>query len=385
MARIRTIKPDFFRHEGLYEAEQQERLPLRVAFAGLWTVADREGRFIWSPRALKLDCLPYDEVDFSRVLDALWTRGFVVKYTVEEREYGYIPSWNNHQVINNREKDSSLPIPNENNSLTRDGRVNDACSTALMSAQAEGKGKEGKRKDDDEGDARARIPQRLPVDGAVELELILGPLTKQFGGAYPGPVNEAARKKFKALVHGGDSADAIIAGAECCKPEIAKSATVWLDERGWEQRDDRKEPLVTTEANALADRLTEIAGHDLAFIPPSWMGAPYRVQQWLSQGWPGELIEGSVREQCARRRGAPIKSIQYFEPGIADYIARQNAPVPKVVKLEAKKVEASRDRSNGGNVIAAADKLIDNVRELTRAPGLRGPEGAPPVRMLPEG
>ena len=90
MSRIRTIKPEFFRHEALYEAERETGLPLRVAFAGLWTVADREGRFHWRPRALKLDCLPYDEVDFSRVLDALATRGFIVQYQGNGEPLGWI-------------------------------------------------------------------------------------------------------------------------------------------------------------------------------------------------------------------------------------------------------------------------------------------------------
>ena len=37
--RIRTIKPEFFTHEILYEAEIRFKLPLRVAFAGLWGYA----------------------------------------------------------------------------------------------------------------------------------------------------------------------------------------------------------------------------------------------------------------------------------------------------------------------------------------------------------
>jgi hypothetical protein len=142
MARIRTIKPGFFRHEGLFDAEREDGLPLRLAFAGLWTAADREGRFRWKPRELKLDCLPHDEVDFARVLDALATRGFIVKYEAEGKEYGYIPSWHDHQIINNREKDSDLPEPNETNTLTRAPRVTDACATPLKSAQGEGKGRE---------------------------------------------------------------------------------------------------------------------------------------------------------------------------------------------------------------------------------------------------
>jgi hypothetical protein len=37
--RIRTIKPEFFHHEGIYEAELQSNLPLRLAFIGLWCAA----------------------------------------------------------------------------------------------------------------------------------------------------------------------------------------------------------------------------------------------------------------------------------------------------------------------------------------------------------
>lgn len=149
MARIRTIKPDFFRHEGLFEAERETGFPMRVAYAGLWTVADREGRFRWRPRQIKLDVLPFDDIDFSRVLDAFVTRGFIVKYEVAGEVYGCIPSWNEHQAINNREVTSEIPSPekasNISDGCTRDSRVNDASATPLMRAPAEGEG-EGERK-----------------------------------------------------------------------------------------------------------------------------------------------------------------------------------------------------------------------------------------------
>lgn len=113
MARIRTIKPDFFRHAGLFDAEQETGLPLRVAFAGLWTVADREGRFRWKPRELKLDCLPHDLVDFAAVLEALRKGAFIVRYERDGEVLGFIPSWHEHQVINTREAKSSIPEPTD--------------------------------------------------------------------------------------------------------------------------------------------------------------------------------------------------------------------------------------------------------------------------------
>jgi hypothetical protein len=109
MSRIRTTKPEFYRHEGLFEAEKESGLPLRVAYPGLWTVADREGRFRWRPRELKLDCLPYDDIDFADVLAALEKAGFIVGYEVDGQRYGWIPSFHKHQVINQREAPSKLP------------------------------------------------------------------------------------------------------------------------------------------------------------------------------------------------------------------------------------------------------------------------------------
>jgi hypothetical protein len=151
MARIRTIKPGFFRHLDLYNSEVESKLPLRVAFAGLWTASDRDGRFRWRPEELKLDCLPFDNVDFSRVLDALWTCGFIEKYSHENKFYGFIPSWEDHQSINNREVDSILPNPYECDILTREGRVTDASGTNLRGR--EGKGREKEK----EGEIRAFV------------------------------------------------------------------------------------------------------------------------------------------------------------------------------------------------------------------------------------
>ncbi len=57
--------------------------------------------------------LPYDSIDFSRVLDALSSRGFILKYASTSGEIGLIPSFPRHQIINNREKLSELPAPPE--------------------------------------------------------------------------------------------------------------------------------------------------------------------------------------------------------------------------------------------------------------------------------
>lgn len=193
MARIRTVKPEFFKHEELFEAELETGLPLRLAFIGLWTICDREGRFKWRPRQIKTDVLPYDDCDFSRVLDALLTRGFIWKYEWERVEYGFVPSFTTHQVINNREIASSLPDPEsceiysvENNNLhvtaTRYPRVDDASGTSLCIAQGEGNGKEGKGREV-EGD----VPATVPVPGRRKSE--------------PNPLNVATWNAYASAYH----------------------------------------------------------------------------------------------------------------------------------------------------------------------------------------
>jgi hypothetical protein len=153
--RIRTIKPEFFTHEGLQSAELEEKLPLRLAYIGLWCAADREGRFKLEPRRLGVQILPYDQVEFSRVLHALATRGFVVLYTVGDACFGCIPSFERHQIVNNRESRSLIPDMDSEGAdkaldekkidacLTRASRQKDACTTPAKRKGREGNGKDG--------------------------------------------------------------------------------------------------------------------------------------------------------------------------------------------------------------------------------------------------
>lgn len=140
MARIRAIKPDFFRHEALFEAERASGLPLRVAFAGLWTVADREGRFRWKPRTLKLDVLPHDDLDFGTVLNALEDARFIARYTVDGEEYGIILSWAKHQYVNKNEAASDIPEPPSNINARAKTKEN---KNARVEQEGKGTGREG--------------------------------------------------------------------------------------------------------------------------------------------------------------------------------------------------------------------------------------------------
>lgn len=126
MSRIRSIKPEVAQHEKLFEVEKSTGLPIRLAFILLWTQCDKEGRFRWEPRRLKLNVLPWDNLDFESVLNALWQYGFIKKYRVSDEFvstqsrlryspdtdcFGYVPSWHVHQRVRTDEAASFLPDP----------------------------------------------------------------------------------------------------------------------------------------------------------------------------------------------------------------------------------------------------------------------------------
>lgn len=107
MARSRNIKPGFFTNDALAELP-----PLtRILFAGLWTIADREGRLEDRPKKIKAELLPYDDVDVNAALDAL-TSGpdpFIIRYAANGVSCIQIMSWHAHQRPHVNEKESSLP------------------------------------------------------------------------------------------------------------------------------------------------------------------------------------------------------------------------------------------------------------------------------------
>jgi hypothetical protein len=113
MPRKRLVSPEFYTHSALYETEASTGLPLRLAFSGLWTQADRRGIFKWRPRELKLAILPYDPVDFGAVLDALASGGFVESYTANGERLGIIPKFARWQTFHHAERPSDVPAPGE--------------------------------------------------------------------------------------------------------------------------------------------------------------------------------------------------------------------------------------------------------------------------------
>jgi hypothetical protein len=105
MARSRNIKPGFFTNEDLVELD----FATRLLFAGLWTVADREGRLQDRPKKIKIDVFPADNLDIDAMLTALHNGKFITRYEVDGSKFIQISNWSKHQNPHHTEKASEIP------------------------------------------------------------------------------------------------------------------------------------------------------------------------------------------------------------------------------------------------------------------------------------
>lgn len=114
MARSRNVKPGFFTNEDLSDCGVHAHL----LFAGLWTIADREGRLDDRPRRIKVQVLPYYDVDVDGLLDALASAGFISRYEAEGGKYIQIINFDKHQNPHVKECHSVIPAPGLNGAST---------------------------------------------------------------------------------------------------------------------------------------------------------------------------------------------------------------------------------------------------------------------------
>lgn len=105
--RSRTLRPGYFTNEVLAELDY----PARILFAGLWTIADREGRLEDRPKRIKVYTLPYDDEDIGTLLGELEKGEFIQRYSVDGSNYIQITNFQEHQNIHSHEADSVIPEP----------------------------------------------------------------------------------------------------------------------------------------------------------------------------------------------------------------------------------------------------------------------------------
>jgi hypothetical protein len=105
VARVRYLKPEFFDSTTVASVS----FPARLLFAGLWTLADREGRLALEPRRIKARIFPYDDVVIETLFDELLDKHLAVAYEAEGRLCLWLPGFLEHQRPHPNEAKSTLP------------------------------------------------------------------------------------------------------------------------------------------------------------------------------------------------------------------------------------------------------------------------------------
>lgn len=107
MARARNIKPSFFQNEQLGELPPITRL----AFVGMWTIADFRGCIEFRPKRLKIQLLPYDNCDLEEIAINLDKSGLIRMYSVQGQRYIKILNFEKHQNPHKNEREAGSDIP----------------------------------------------------------------------------------------------------------------------------------------------------------------------------------------------------------------------------------------------------------------------------------
>lgn len=140
MARIRTIKPEFWTSESVVECSCSARLLL----IGMLNFADDYGNLVNSPKRLKMQIFPADIIDTAPLLDELIKHGLVIPYVVDGEKYLNIKGFRKHQVINKPSK-SKIPLPSfdKNNDVVVDEECLSTTVVVDEECLTEGNGMEG--------------------------------------------------------------------------------------------------------------------------------------------------------------------------------------------------------------------------------------------------
>lgn len=97
MARIRTIKPEFWTSEQIMECSPNARL----LFIGLWNFCDDAGIHPASPKTLKAEIFPSDDISASEVeglVGELIAQGLLEKYEVAGHHYWAVTGWHHQRI-----------------------------------------------------------------------------------------------------------------------------------------------------------------------------------------------------------------------------------------------------------------------------------------------
>lgn len=160
MARIRTIKEDFFQNERMASCSAHAQL-LAI---GLLPQCDDEGYFEAHPKLIKARVFPFseDSLNIPELLNELSQIGYLQLYEDSlKKQYGHIPGFLRHQKVNRPTPSKIKGVLESQGKLIEDSVSNHGGLT--LGKEGKGKEEEGKGKEEPEASASPPPPLSFPI------------------------------------------------------------------------------------------------------------------------------------------------------------------------------------------------------------------------------
>lgn len=171
MARIRTIKPEFWASEQIMECSPTARL----LFIGMWNFCDDGGNHSASVKTIKAEVFPGDDIGIdvvSGLVSELVSQGLLFEYEVAGKHYWHVTGWH-HQKIEKPTVKHPEPPENLLSFVEKSSSIRRAVAER---SPPEGKGEEGKGyipTSDEVGCAQASLdPQEQKANDCPHQEII---------------------------------------------------------------------------------------------------------------------------------------------------------------------------------------------------------------------
>ena len=173
MARIRTVKPEFWTSEQIAECSPMARL----LFIGIWSFSDDRGIHPASVKRLKMEVFPSDSItddDLQTMVGELEAAGLLSSYHALGKDYWHVTGWSKHQKIDKptyRHPEPSAvdkrsePPPQSENSTPPRRKVGDNAASPRVRSLMESNGSK-------------------PLSGSPDANAVLSHLNEQAGRNY---------------------------------------------------------------------------------------------------------------------------------------------------------------------------------------------------------
>jgi hypothetical protein len=232
MARIRTIKPNFFRSHNVADLSTDA---CRITWAGLWTYCDDAGRGLDDARLVKGEIWPLHDRITAKVVEVHLTEladgddPMICRYVIGAKRFLHVINWDKHQKINR-------PQPSRIDSCP----IHDSFTESAVNAH-DTRG-ERSREEKEQGKDQGKGTGNREASSAPEAPESELPGFDAFWSAYPRKVGKPSAVKAWKKVKPADHA-AVAAGvtrwaaywvAGQTSVEHIPHPSTWLNDRRWE-------------------------------------------------------------------------------------------------------------------------------------------------------